>query len=139
MFVAALGNNSVEVIDIGARTRVHSITGIPNPQGVVYAPETRNLRPVSKGQLYIYDAATLELVKAIEFHGDVDNLRYDVPNQRVYVGFGDDETGAIGSVDATRMLALTKTPTWTAKVHPANLMVASEGDQIWTVRGCAIG
>ncbi len=97
------------------------------------------MRPVSKGQLYIYDAATLELVKAIEFHGDVDNLRYDVPNQRVYVGFGDDETGAIGSVDATRMLTLTKTPTWTAKVHPANLMVASEGDQIWTVRGCAIG
>jgi hypothetical protein len=33
LFVAALGNNSVEVIDISARTRVHSITGIPNPPG----------------------------------------------------------------------------------------------------------
>jgi len=74
LFVAALGNNSVEVIDIGARTRVHSITGIPNPQGVVYAPETRKLFAASsEGQLYIYDAATLELVKAIDFHGDVDN------------------------------------------------------------------
>src|SRR5207247_8059819 len=44
---------------------------------------------------------TFELVKAIDFHGDVDNLRYDAPNQRVYVGFGDDESGAIGTVDAT--------------------------------------
>ena len=32
------------------------------------------------------------------------------------------------------MLTLTTTPTWTAKVHPANLMVASEGHQTWTVR-----
>src|SRR6267154_6432042 len=74
LFVSALGNNSVEVIDISARTRAHSITGIPNPQGVVYAPETRKLFAASsEGQLYIYDAATLELVKAIDFHGDVDN------------------------------------------------------------------
>src|SRR5260370_13888232 len=43
LFVAALGNNSVEEIDISARTRVHSFTGIPNPQGVVYAPETKKL------------------------------------------------------------------------------------------------
>src|SRR5437899_945605 len=32
------------------------------------------------------------------------------------------------------MLTLTTTPTWTAEVHPANLMVASEGHQTWTVR-----
>ena len=50
--------------------------------------------------MYIYDAATFALIKAIDFHGDVDNLRYDAPNQRVYVGYGEDETGAIGMVDA---------------------------------------
>src|SRR5205807_251220 len=31
----------------------------------------------------------------------VDNLRYDAANKRVYVGYGEDETGAIGAVDAT--------------------------------------
>jgi len=101
LFVAALGNNSVEVIDISARSRVHSITGIPNPQGVVYAAETKKLFAASStGQLYIYDAATFEFIKSIAFHGDVDNLRYDAAIQRVYVGYDEDETGAIGTVDA---------------------------------------
>jgi len=31
----------------------------------------------------------------------VDNLRYDAATHWVYVGFGEDETGAIGMVDAT--------------------------------------
>jgi YVTN family beta-propeller protein len=84
LFVAALGNNSVEVIDVSARTRVHSIAGIPNPQGVVFAPESMKLFATSsKVQLYIYDAATFGLIKTIDSLGDVDNLRYDAPNQSV--------------------------------------------------------
>jgi len=43
LFVAALGNNTVEVIDISARVRSHTITGILNPQGVAYAPEAKKL------------------------------------------------------------------------------------------------
>src|ERR1700694_4896888 len=39
LLVSALGNNTVEVIDISARTVLHTITGIPNPQGVVFSPE----------------------------------------------------------------------------------------------------
>lgn len=87
LIVAALGNNTVEIIDISARIRSHSITGIPNPQGVVYAPQSKKLFAASsKGRLYIYDGATLGLIKTIDFHGDVDNLRYDAADQRVYVG-----------------------------------------------------
>jgi len=39
--------------------------------------------------------------------GDVDNLRYDPATHRVYVGFGEDETGAvgIGGRDIERALA----------------------------------
>jgi len=52
LFVAALGNNTVEVIDISARLRSHTITGIPNPQGVVYAPDAKKLFAASsKGKL----------------------------------------------------------------------------------------
>src|SRR5438874_11912828 len=43
LFVSALGNNTVEVIDISARTVVHTMTGIPNPQDVVFSPETNKL------------------------------------------------------------------------------------------------
>ena len=56
LFVSALGNNTVEVIDISARTVIHTITGIPNPQGVAFSPEANKLFAASsKGKLYIYD------------------------------------------------------------------------------------
>jgi len=38
LFVAALGNNSLEVIDLKKNKRVHSITGLAEPQGIAYIP-----------------------------------------------------------------------------------------------------
>jgi hypothetical protein len=53
LFVAALGNNSVEVIDMRAGKTIRSITGPQKPQGVWYVPSlkklscgTRSLKPV---------------------------------------------------------------------------------------------
>src|SRR5438445_11321960 len=39
LFVAALGNDSVEVINTGGRTLAHTITGVPSPQGLAFSPE----------------------------------------------------------------------------------------------------
>ena len=39
LFVCALGNNTVEVLDLRKGERVHSITGLGAPQGVGYAPD----------------------------------------------------------------------------------------------------
>src|ERR1700740_307294 len=39
VFVSGLGNNTVEVISVFQGTRIHEITGVPNPQGVVFSPE----------------------------------------------------------------------------------------------------
>jgi hypothetical protein len=102
LFISALGNNTVEVIDVSGRPLEHTITGVPNPQGVVFAPEVNKLFVASsKGKLYIYDGTSFDLLTSLDFHGDVDNLRYDAANKRVYVGYGDEETEAIGAVDAT--------------------------------------
>ena len=102
LFISALGNNTEEVVDLVAQRRIHVIAGIPSPQGVVYSPETNKIFVGSeKGKLSIYDGTTFALVAAIDFHGDVDNLRYDASNKRVYAGYGDDEAAAIGVVDAT--------------------------------------
>ena len=43
LFIAALGSNSVEVINIGARILDHTITGVPDPQGIAFSPETNKL------------------------------------------------------------------------------------------------
>jgi DNA-binding beta-propeller fold protein YncE len=130
LIVAALGNNSVEVIDISARVRAHSISGIPNPQGVVYAPESKKLFAASsKGMLYIYDGVSFALIKSIDFHGDVDNLRYDTANQRVYVGYGEDETGAIGTVDATSNERLEEE--YKLGAHPESFQLETSGPNIY--------
>lgn len=130
LIVAALGNNSVEIIDISARVRSHSITGIPNPQGVVYAPESKKLFAASsKGTLYIYDGTTLGLIKTIDFHGDVDNLRYDAAHQRVYVGYGEEETGSIGAVDAATNERLREE--YKLGAHPESFQVEASGANIY--------
>ena len=100
LFVSALGNNTEEIIGIGAQTVVHTISGVPTPQGVAYSPETNKLFVGSdEGKLYVYDGTTFDLITSIEFGDDVDNLRYDAAEKRVYVGYGDEKTGAIGMVD----------------------------------------
>jgi|SRR5580692_2096522 hypothetical protein len=130
VFVAALGNNSVEVIDVSARVRSQSITGIPNPQGVVYAPDQEKLFVASsKGKLRIYDGASFELIEEIDFHGDVDNLRYDAAEHRVYVGYGEDETGAIGMIDATTNQRLPEE--YKLGAHPESFQLEMKGSHIY--------
>ena len=130
LFVSALGNNTVEVIDVSGRTLEHTITGVPNPQGVVYAPETSKLFVgSSKGKLYIYDGTSFELIKAIDFQGDVDNLRYDPATKRVYVGYGEDDTGAIGSVDATTNARLGDE--YKLGAHPESFQLETSGPNIY--------
>jgi len=130
LFVAAVGNNSVEVIDISARLRARSLPGIPHPQGVVYAAEAKKLFVASsKGTLRIYDGGSFDLIKEIDFHGDVDNLRYDSATHRVYVGFGEDAMGAIGIVDATSNERLREE--YKLGAHPESFQLESAGPNIY--------
>lgn len=130
LIVAALGNNSVEVVDISARVRSHSLSGIPRPQGVVYAPEEKKLFVASsQGKLRIFDGGSFALIKEIDFHSDVDNLRYDPATHRVYAGFGEDESGAIGMVDATSDERLPEE--YKLGAHPESFQLESAGPNIY--------
>jgi hypothetical protein len=102
VFISALGNNTVEVINLFGGVVEHTITGIPNPQGVAFSPEAHKLFVASaQGKLYIYDGNSFDLITTLDFEGGADNLRYDSATKRVYVGCGDDEkSGAIAAVDA---------------------------------------
>jgi hypothetical protein len=70
LFVAALDNNSVEVIGFSAWLRVKSISGISNPRGMACVVDAkRRLVASSKGQLRICDDTNFDLVKEIDFRG----------------------------------------------------------------------
>lgn len=130
LFLSALGNNTEEVIDLSAQRVVHTITGVATPQGVAYSPETSKLFVASgKGKLYIYDGTSFDLITAIDFQGDVDNVRYDAADKRVYVGFGDDETAAVGIVDATTNKRLDEE--YKLGAHPESFQLEASGPNIF--------
>jgi DNA-binding beta-propeller fold protein YncE len=49
LFVAALGNNTVEVVDLKKGQRVHSVAGFKEPQGLAYIPETNTVAVANGG------------------------------------------------------------------------------------------
>jgi DNA-binding beta-propeller fold protein YncE len=103
LFISALGSNAVAVINLSGQIAEHTITGIPDPQGLAFSPETNKLFVASgAGKVYIYDGTSFDLVTTIDFPRGADNLRYEAATKRVYVACGDDEqSGAIAVIDAT--------------------------------------
>src|SRR5215470_17473995 len=99
LFVAALGNNTVEVIDLKAGQRIQSLAGFREPQGVGFVPESNRLFVANAGggSCDLFDAGSFKRVKSVKFSDDADNVRYDAAAGRVYVGYGD---GALGVLDA---------------------------------------
>jgi hypothetical protein len=43
LFVAALGNNSLEIVDLKQNKLIHSISGLAEPQGVAYLPSSNRV------------------------------------------------------------------------------------------------
>jgi DNA-binding beta-propeller fold protein YncE len=130
LFLSALGNNTEEIIGIGPQTVVHTISGVPTPQGVAYSPETNKLFVGSdEGKLYVYDGTTFDLIASIDFGDDVDNLRYDAAEKRLYVGFGDEKSGAIGVVDAATNKRLDDVSKLGA--HPESFQLSVSGPNIY--------
>ncbi len=99
LFVCALGNNTVEVLDLRKGERIHSITGLGAPQGIAYIPELNRIFVANdKGGIFrIYDGKSFEAVGELDFKDDADNVRYDSATKQIYVGFG---SGGIAIVNA---------------------------------------
>src|ERR1700693_1578168 len=130
LFVSALGNNSLEVIDVFAGRVVHSIKGLPQPQVPLYglAVDKLYVANAEDGKVRVYDGATSTLRKTIDFGKDPDNMRYDEASKRVYVGFGEDD-GGIAMIDP-------KTDerggdVYQTEGHPESCQVEGKGDHIF--------
>ncbi len=127
LFVAALGNNTVEVFDLKAGKRLRSITGCNKPQGVLFLPKG-NLLCVANGgdgRLRIYDCASFQPLVTIGSLDDADNLRYDARADRVYVGYGNGDLGVVNP--ATGVL------TGSIKLlgHPESFQLEKDGGRIF--------
>src|SRR2546428_5043525 len=76
LFVAALGNNTVEVIDLAVGTQAHSVSGVQKPQGVLFLPESNRLCVAGgrDGNVKNFDAANYQLLGNNGSLGEVDDV-----------------------------------------------------------------
>jgi len=98
LFVAALGNNTLEVIDLTQGKKIRSVSGMKEPQGVVYIPELDQVVVANgdDGTVRTIDAKFFMTISSLTAGDDADNVRYDSAAGRVIVGYG---AGALGFID----------------------------------------
>ena len=79
LFVVALGNNSVEVIDLRAGRRVLDLTGFNEPQGIGFVPSPPRLYVTNggDGSCAMLDAGSYRRLQTIHLGDDADNVRVD--------------------------------------------------------------
>jgi DNA-binding beta-propeller fold protein YncE len=126
LYVAALGNNTLEVIDLAAGRRVKSVGGLKKPTGIRVLPGSRNAVAASgdDGKIRVYDP-DLKLVGAVDGLNDADNVRLDPQGKLAYVGYGD---GAIAIIDPRQ-------PRKVGEIkldgHPEAFVLEAGGDRIF--------
>jgi len=97
LFVAALGNNTVEVLDLKSNSHIKSVPGFREPQGIAVLPDPK-LVAVANGQgegMQFIDAGDYHPARLVRLGEDSDNVRYDPATGRLFVGFG---AGALASI-----------------------------------------
>lgn len=126
-YIAALGNNTLEVVDLKNGKVIHSISGLDEPQGVEYISGSNEifLTNGGNGNCYFYDADSFEKTATIRLASDADDVRYDPTRGKIYVGYGN---GGIALIDAKtkKQIGDIKLP-----AHPEGFQVADNPDKIF--------
>ena len=127
LFVCALGNNTVEVLDLRKGERIHSITGLGAPQGIAYIPELNRIFVANDkgGICKIYDGKSFQAVGQLDFKDDADNVRYDSPTKKIYVGFGSGGIGVVNAVDGKQIGSIK------LSAHPEAFELEKNGKRIF--------
>jgi DNA-binding beta-propeller fold protein YncE len=134
LFVAGLGNNSLEVIDLKAGKRVQSIPGFSKPQGVFYVPRLEKLFVANgtDGTCKVLKGKPLSLSNNIKLDLGADLMDYDPESKVLYVGYGGrdagKENGEFGIVDAVKERHVGDIQT---SAHPGGIAMEKKGGRLF--------
>lgn len=113
LFVAAVENHTLEVVDLKSGQRVHTISDLAEPQGVFYDPSTKHLFVACglDGVTKVFDGDTFQVLATVKFPDDADNIRYDPRSKSVIVGYAgakqmrkrEEGTGGLGFIDSAKI------------------------------------
>ena len=87
LFIAALENDTVEVIDTLKGAHLRSVAGFHEPQGMAAVPDLKGVAVANgdSGTLQMLDGDTLSVRWTSNIGGDADNVRYDADHELLYV------------------------------------------------------
>lgn len=127
LFVAALGNGTVEVVDMARGEGSGTIKGLKEPQGLFYRQynDTVYVATGGDGMLHAYNGRTLMPTGSIVLGDDADNLRYDHQTESLLAGYGD---GAIAFLPwdlQGKPKAIVPLP-----AHPESFQISSDGSHL---------
>jgi DNA-binding beta-propeller fold protein YncE len=127
LFVAALGNNSLEVIDLAAARRIQSLVGMSKPTGVLFLPESNQVLVANgdDGTIKIIDGGTYKVSHNLPGLPDADNLRFDSKTKVAWLGYGE---GTMANIDpaAAKILASVK-----LAAHPESFQIEDGGNRVF--------
>ena len=95
LFVAAVSNGTMEVLDLNAGSLINTIPGIKEAQDALYLGGDFNKLYVSSldGTLRIFQGETFRLIQAIKLEPDPNRLLYDPATDLIYFGYGGQNAG----------------------------------------------
>lgn len=126
-YIAALGNNTIEVVNIQTKQVVHTIAGLHAPQGVAYIYPLHRLVVANDegGTCMFFDAENYTPLNTIDLKDDADNMRYDDASGLLYVGYG---SGGIAIIDAA---AMKQTATIPLDGHPESFQLDAKHSRVY--------
>src|SRR5215213_1117466 len=127
LFVAALGNNTVEVIDLSTGKVIHSISDLREPQSALFVPSFNKIFITNGGNgvCQIFDGTSFAELGRVQLSGDADNIRYDTNSTAVIVGYGD---GGLSFIDGKSAKEVSNVK---LDGHPESFQFESSGSKIF--------
>ncbi len=123
LYVAELGNGSVDIIDLPTQKIAHRILGLSEPQGVLYVPQGDFLAVTTggDGRLRLFSASDFASRGVVALGRDADNLQIDPRNGNIVVGYGG---GALAIVDPAKAAIVKEV---SLPDHPEGFQISAEG------------
>ena len=105
LFVAELGNNSVDVIDLASGKVLHRFSGLKAPQGVAYVrePDVIVVTNADDGSVDIFGGNDFAALGTLNLGDDADNARVDYRDGHLLIGYGEGGLAAINLATRSKL------------------------------------
>jgi hypothetical protein len=127
LFVAELGNNTVDVIDLVSQKTVQRITGLSEPQGLAYVSDGDLLVVANRGDgtVRMFGGGDFAPRGVVSLSANADNVRFDAHSGHVLVGYG---SGGLAIIDPRKAVKLADTP---LSGHPESFQLSATDNRVF--------